>query len=80
MFDALSDALVDLAVSIVELFPASPFTVLDELGNSKVYEWLRMVNWFIPIGTFVSILEGWLVCVAVYYVYQIVLRWIRVIE
>ena len=80
MFDALSDALVDLAVSIVELCPASPFTVLDELGNSEVYEWLRMVNWFIPIGTFVSILEGWLVCVAVYYVYQIVLRWIRVIE
>ena len=80
MFDALSDALVDLAVSIVELFPASPFTVLDELGNSEVYEWLRMVNWFVPIGTFVSILEAWLTCVAVYYVYQIVLRWIRVIE
>nr|WP_325220002.1 hypothetical protein [uncultured Oscillibacter sp.] len=80
MFDALSDALVDLAVSIVELFPASPFTVLDELGNSEVYEWLRMVNWFVPIGTFVSILEAWLTCVAVYYVYQIVLRWIKVIE
>ena len=80
MFDALSDALVDLAVSIVELFPASPFTVLDELGNSEVYEWLRMVNWFLPIGTFVSILEAWLTCVAVYYVYQIVLRWIKVIE
>ena len=80
MFDALSDALVDLAVSIVELFPASPFTVLDELGNSEVYEWLRMVNWFVPIGTFVSILEAWLTCVAVYYAYQIVLRWIKVIE
>ena len=66
MFDALSDALVDLAVSVIELFPASPFTILDELSNSEVYEWLRMVNWFIPIGTFVSILEGWLVCVPVY--------------
>lgn len=80
MFDALSDTLVSFAVSVVELFPASPFAVLDELSNSEVYEWLRMVNWFIPIGTFVSILEGWLVCVAVYYVYQIVLRWIKVIE
>ena len=80
MFDALSDALVDLAVSIVELFPASPFTVLDELGNSEVYEWLRMVNWFVPIGTFVGILEGWLVCMAAYYVYQVVLRWVKVIE
>ena len=80
MFDALSDTLVSLAVSVIELFPASPFTVLDELSSSDVYEWLRMVNWFIPIGTFVSILEAWLTCVAVYYVYQIVLRWIKVIE
>ncbi len=80
MFDALSDALVSFAVGVIELFPASPFTVLDELANSEVYEWLRMVNWFVPIGTFVSILESWLVCVAAYYVYQVVLRWVKVIE
>lgn len=80
MFDTLSDALVDFAVSVIELFPASPFTILDELSNSEVYEWLRMVNWFVPIGTFVSILEGWLTCVVAYYAYQIVLRWIKVIE
>lgn len=80
MFEALSDALVGFAVSVVELFPASPFTILDELSNSEVYEWLRMVNWFVPIGTFVGILEAWLTCVAAYYVYQIVLRWIKVIE
>ena len=80
MFEALSDALVGFAVSVVELFPASPFTILDELSNSEVYEWLRMVNWFVPIGTFVGILEGWLACVAAYYVYQVVLRWVKVIE
>lgn len=80
MFEALSDALISFAVGVVELFPASPFTVLDELSNSEVYEWLRMVNWFIPIGTFVGILEGWLVCMAAYYVYQVVLRWVKVIE
>jgi len=80
MFEALSDALVSFAVGVIELFPASPFTVLDELSNSEVYEWLRMVNWFIPIGTFVGIFEGWLVCVAAYYVYQVVLRWVKVIE
>ena len=80
MFGALSDALVDLAVSVIELFPASPFTILDELSSSEIYEWLRMVNWFVPIGTFVGILEAWLTCVAVYYAYQIVLRWIKVIE
>ncbi|WP_295761238.1 hypothetical protein [uncultured Oscillibacter sp.] len=80
MFDALSDTLVSFAVSVIELFPASPFTVLDEIGNSEVYEWLRMVNWFVPVGTFVGILETWLAGVAIYYVYQIVLRWVKVIE
>ena len=80
MFDALSDALVSFAVSVIELFPASPFVVLDQLSNTEVYEWLRMANWFVPVGTFVSILEAWLMCVAVYYGYQIVLRWIKVIE
>jgi len=80
VFEALSDALVSFAVGVIELFPASPFAVLDELSNSEVYDWLRMVNWFVPIGTFVSILESWLACVAAYYVYQVVLRWVKVIE
>lgn len=80
MFDALSDALVDLAVSVIELFPASPFTILDELSGSVAYEWLQFVNWFVPIGTFVGIFEAWLSGVAIYYIYQIVLRWIKVIE
>ncbi len=44
------------------------------------YEWLQFVNWFIPVGTFVSIFEAWLFGVGVYYIYQIVLRWIKVIE
>lgn len=80
MWDALSDALVSFAVGVVELFPTSPFVILDEMANSEFYEWLQMVNWFIPINTFVGILEIWLSCVAVYYVYQVVLRWVKVIE
>lgn len=80
MLDSLSDALVSFAVKVVELFPESPFTVLDRLSSSEFYEWLRMLNWFIPVNTFVSILESWLVAVGLYYVYQIVLRWIKVIE
>ena len=80
MWDALSETLVSFAVSVVELFPESPFVALDELSQSEFYEWLQMLNWFIPVNTFVSILEGWLVAVGVYYVYQVVLRWVKVIE
>lgn len=78
--DSLSDALVSFAVKVLELFPESPFNVLDNLSNSQFYEWLCMLNWFIPVNTFVSILESWLLAVGLYYVYQIVLRWIKVIE
>lgn len=76
----ITDTLVDLAISIINIFPTSPFVVLDELSNTEIYEWIQMLNWFVPISSFVAILEAWLSCVAVYYVYQIVLRWIKVIE
>lgn len=80
MWDTLSDALVSMAVGIIQLFPASPFSILDSLSGTAAYDWLRMLNWFIPIGTFVGILEAWLSGIAIYYIYQIVLRWIKVVE
>lgn len=68
-------------MAILSLLPDSPFKILDELTPaSKLLEILGYVNWFIPIYTFVGIVEGWLVCVGVYYVYQIILRWLNAIE
>lgn len=80
MWDALTSGLTALASRVIELFPRSPFVILDELSRSEVYVWLQFLNWFIPVATFVSILEVWLAGVGLYYAYQIVLRWIKVIE
>lgn len=80
MWDALTSTLTAFAIHVINLLPESPFVILDELSRSEFYEWLRILNWFIPVNTFVSVLEGWLVAVAIYYVYQIVLRWVKVIE
>lgn len=80
MWEALSSTLTALALRVINLLPESPFVILDELSRSEFYEWLQFLNWFIPVNTFVSILEGWLVAVAIYYVYQVVLRWVKVIE
>ncbi len=66
---------------ILSLLPDSPFVILDKLdGSGVITKILSYVNWFIPIYTFVGILEGWLACIAIYYVYQVVLRWLRAIE
>lgn len=80
MFDDLSQSLIDVAYTVINIFPTTPFTIIDEMGNTVVYEYLQYVNWFIDFSTIMNIFAAWLTCVAIYYVYQIVLRWIKVIE
>lgn len=77
MGDLLSGGLM----AILSFLPDSPFKILDSLDpTGQIAEWLGFVNWFVPIYSFVGILEGWLVCVGLYYVYQVVLRWLNAIE
>lgn len=66
---------------VLGLLPESPFSMLDSLvPTGEIAEWLGFVNWFVPIYSFVAILEVWLAAVAVYYAYQLVLRWLGAIE
>lgn len=81
MWDSLSNTLVSLGMRIISIFPASPLQpLIADLRNSAVADVLGYVNWFVPVGTMIGILTGWLACIAAYYVYQIILRWIKVIE
>lgn len=81
MWNALTSGLVSLAAAIIQLFPASPFEVLADLpAGDEVKILISFLNWFVPFSAFVSITEVWLSGVAIYYIYQIVLRWIKVIE
>lgn len=81
MWDALTNGLVSFAVSVVNLFPPSPFLFLRDLaGDGTMQDILSMVNWFVPIYSFVAVLEAWLGGVALYYVYQIVMRWLKVVS
>lgn len=81
MWEALSDVLVAFALNVINLLPESPFVMLDDMLLNEYWgDLLGFVNWFIPFGTFISITETWLTGVAVYYVYQIALRWVKVIE
>lgn len=67
---------------VVLLLPDSPFVFLEE--SSFIPEQVRAVlpalNWVFGISSIVGILELWLTAVAVYYVYQAILRWIKAIE
>lgn len=65
--------------ALLYILPESPFQkFLQSDSNIKYY--LDVVNYFIPIYTFVAILEAWVAAIAIYYVVQCVLRWVKYIE
>lgn len=81
MWDALSSTLVDLGKKVISFFPADPIQgAVSAAGVGPVGQWLGILNWFVPVGTILNILQLWLSAIAVYYIYQILLRWIKVIE
>lgn len=64
--------------SILFFLPDSPFTGFIEEIES--WDWLGWLNWVLPIGTFIKILVGWGACVTAYYLYSVVLRWIKAVS
>lgn len=78
--DSIGQWVYDLAEKALGLLPDSPFAFLADMGNNPVKEWLGYLNWFVPIGTIVSIMLTWCSAILVYYVVQIMLRWARAIE
>lgn len=62
---------------VINLLPDSPFMQLD---NSPIQPYLSALNWVVPIDFMISTMETWLAAVAVYYIYQAVLRWAHAIS
>lgn len=63
--------------AIFSLLPPSPFTALD---NSPIASYLPTINYFVPVSQIITISEVWLTGISAYYIYQIVLRWLKAIR
>lgn len=63
--------------TIFSLLPNTPFTISD---TSVIGEYMGYLNWIIPIDKILIVTISWLTAITLYYVYQIVLRWIKAIE
>ena len=71
----LLDKFLDM---VLQVLPLSPFTdVIDEL---ETLPYLGYLNWFIPVGRIIKIGTVWLTAVGLFYLYSIILRWIKAIE
>lgn len=62
---------------VIKLLPGSPFQALINSGSSIPY--LKYLNWFFPVTESIALLEAWIVCVGIFYVYKMVLHYIHLI-
>lgn len=78
MLDFMTSIIEKFLDWVLKLLPTSPFTsFIEACGNLPYLGWL---NWFIPVGQMIAIGEAWLIAIGLFYLYSIVLRWIRAIE
>ena len=75
IMQSIIDALLDF---VLALLPMGPFD--DFITNLESMPYLGYLNWFIPIGTFIKIGAAWLAAITLFYLYSIILRWIKAIE
>lgn len=76
----ITQAIIDLVDWVLNILPDSPFLILDTMNRTEFYQYIKWVNWFLPVGLFIQILSSWCAAILVYYVFQIILRWAKAIE
>lgn len=77
ILDGIGQAIENALEWLVNLLPDSPFRMLD---NTPIQPYLKYINWVIPIDFMLDTLTLWLVAVAGYYCWSVVLRWIKAID
>lgn len=78
MFNEITTLLNNLLVFAVSGLPTSPFTFITM--NSSVSRYIGSINYFIPISYMVSVLQVWCVAIAIFYIWQVLLRWAKAIQ
>lgn len=77
IFNTIAQFLSQTMKWVVSFLPDSPFTLLS---NSPVQPYLAYINWFIPFDFIVTTMEAWLAAIALYYLYSVILRWVKAIN
>ena len=71
----LKNAFLELVIKLLPLSPFSSF--IDGLEDLP---YLSYLNWFVPVGSFITIGTAWLGVITTYYMLSILLRWLKAID
>ena len=78
MLKFIKEILDKLLAVIVALLPLSPFT--DAIDSLSQIPYLGYINYFVPVGTCLKIGAAWLSAIALFYLYSVVARWVKLIS
>ena len=73
----LDTVFTSLLESLKAVLPLSPFK--EFLSTFAGIPALGYLNWFFPVRECLGIMSVWLTAVGLFYMYSIVMRWIKVI-
>ena len=78
MIKFMKEILDKLLSVILSLLPLSPFA--DAIDNLSQLPYLGYLNYFVPVGTILKIGTAWRAAIALFYLYSVLARWIKLIE
>lgn len=78
MLDFMMELLNRFGDMLSKVLPLSPFQSYIKSFSNLPY--LGYLNWFLPIGAFVKIGMAWLVAIGIFYMYSIIMRWVKMID
>lgn len=76
LINQLIKALGNVGEMMVNILPSSPFLLLESIE----IPYLNYLNWVIPFEEMAVILIYWVGAIAIYYIVQVILRWVKVIR
>lgn len=73
----LSSVMEWLRSVLSTVLPLSPFQ--DFIDQFRELPFLAYLNWFVPVRGILTVLTAWLAAIAAFYLYSILLRWLKVL-
>ena len=73
----IGQAFSGLVGDLIEVLPTSPFREFIEDFEELPY--LGYLNWFFPVRGCLIVMAAWLGAVTLFYLYSIVMRWVKMI-
>jgi hypothetical protein len=81
MVEGILNTLIDIASGIADglmwLLPISPFSALELVFDNNL---MGYINFFLPVQEAVNLLVGWGVAIGLWYLYALILRWVKAVR